>query len=131
MTSDKFWGDQVVMVVAAALFDAEGCVLVQQRPAGSAMAGLWEFPGGKVDAGERPREALCRELLEELGISVVPAALEPLLFGNGLVLAVLDVLVGQFLVERCFVFPRLGLGFLSCHRTTSFREIGADFAASA
>lgn len=82
MANDKFHGDQVVMVVAAALFDTDGRVLVQQRPSGGTMAGLWEFPGGKVEVGERPREALCRELLEELGIVVDPSALEPLLFAD-------------------------------------------------
>lgn len=57
-------------MVAAALLNAEGHVLVQQRPVGRSMAGLWEFPGGKVDAGETPDVALVRELREELGISV-------------------------------------------------------------
>ncbi|UVO53460.1 (deoxy)nucleoside triphosphate pyrophosphohydrolase [Sphingomonas sp. SUN039] len=59
-------------VVAAALVDGDGRVLVQQRPAGKSMAGLWEFPGGKVESGETPEAALVRELREELGIEVDP-----------------------------------------------------------
>jgi 8-oxo-dGTP diphosphatase len=59
-------------VVAAALIDGEGRVLVQQRPTGKSMAGLWELPGGKIEAGETPEAALVRELHEELGIDVDP-----------------------------------------------------------
>ncbi|MFN3387699.1 MAG: (deoxy)nucleoside triphosphate pyrophosphohydrolase [Allosphingosinicella sp.] len=70
------------VVVAAALADAQGRVLLQQRLPGRAMAGLWEFPGGKVEAGERPEAALVRELEEELGIAVDPAALEPAAFAS-------------------------------------------------
>jgi len=59
-----------LLVVAAAIFDAQGRVLVQQRPPGKSLAGLWEFPGGKIEAGETPVAALVRELHEELGIDV-------------------------------------------------------------
>ena len=59
-----------VVVVAAALFDRDGQVLIAQRPLGKPLAGRWEFPGGKLDAGESERQALCRELREELGIEV-------------------------------------------------------------
>ena len=69
-------------VVAAALVDADGRVLVQRRPAGAAMAGLWEFPGGKVEGGETPEAALARELREELGIAVAPDALRPAAFAS-------------------------------------------------
>jgi 8-oxo-dGTP diphosphatase len=69
-------------VVAAALADGEGRVLLQRRPPGRAMAGLWEFPGGKVEPGERPEAALARELAEELGIAVDPAALSPAAFAS-------------------------------------------------
>lgn len=69
-------------VVAAALLDVQGRVLVQQRPAGKSMAGLWEFPGGKVEAGETPEAALARELAEELDIRVDPADLLPLTFAS-------------------------------------------------
>jgi 8-oxo-dGTP diphosphatase len=68
------------IVVAAALFDADGHVLMQRRPAGKAHAGLWEFPGGKVEVGEAPAEALVRELREELGIVVGVASLRPIDF---------------------------------------------------
>lgn len=69
-------------VVAAALVDGDGRVLVQQRPAGRAMAGLWEFPGGKVEPGETPEAALIRELAEELGIDVEAACLAPACFAS-------------------------------------------------
>lgn len=69
-----------VDVVAAALVDAAGRVLVAQRPPGKSLAGLWEFPGGKIEPGETPVAALVRELAEELGIAVDPAALAPLTF---------------------------------------------------
>jgi 8-oxo-dGTP diphosphatase len=62
-----------IRVVAAALFDAGGRVLIAQRPAGKPMAGRWEFPGGKIDEGESERQALERELSEELGIEVIGA----------------------------------------------------------
>ena len=69
-------------VVAAALVDGAGRVLIQQRPPGKPMAGLWEFPGGKVEPGELPEQALCRELEEELGIAVDAAALAPVTFAS-------------------------------------------------
>lgn len=73
---------KVVLVAACALIDADGRVLIAQRPAGKSMAGLWEFPGGKVDPGERPEDALIRELKEELGIVVNEACLAPLTFAS-------------------------------------------------
>ena len=65
----------IVPIVSAALIDPRGHVLLQQRPKGKAMAGLWEFPGGKIAAGETPEAALCRELEEELGIAVAASDL--------------------------------------------------------
>eukprot|EP00959_Pyramimonas_sp_CCMP1952_P229026 4789005-Pyramimonas_sp.AAC.1 len=73
---------KMVLVVAAALIDSEGRVLLAQRPPGKAMAGLWEFPGGKVEAGETPETALARELREELGVDVATAELKPLTFAS-------------------------------------------------
>lgn len=72
----------VILVVAVALVDTEGRVLIAQRPEGKSMAGLWEFPGGKVEAGERPEDALIRELREELGITVKEACLAPFTFAS-------------------------------------------------
>ena len=72
----------LVLVVACALVDADGRVLLARRPEGKDMAGLWEFPGGKVHPGESPEEALIRELEEELGIVVKPACLAPLTFAS-------------------------------------------------
>jgi 8-oxo-dGTP diphosphatase len=73
---------KIVLVVACALIDTDGRVLIAQRPEGKALAGLWEFPGGKLDAGERPEVALIRELDEELGITVKEACLAPLTFAS-------------------------------------------------
>lgn len=71
-----------LLVVAAALVDADNRVLIAQRPPGKALAGLWEFPGGKPESGETPEAALVRELAEELGIAVKPACLAPLTFAS-------------------------------------------------
>jgi 8-oxo-dGTP diphosphatase len=73
---------KLILVAACALIDADGRVLLAQRPAGKPMAGLWEFPGGKVEQGERPEETLIRELKEELSITVSEACLAPLTFAS-------------------------------------------------
>ena len=73
---------RVVLVAAVALIDPDGRVLLAQRPEGKAMAGLWEFPGGKVEAGETPEAALIRELHEELGIDTWASCLAPLTFAS-------------------------------------------------
>lgn len=72
----------VVLVSAVALIDVDGRVLLAQRPEGKSLAGLWEFPGGKVEAGETPEEALIRELQEELGINTWSSCLAPLTFAS-------------------------------------------------
>jgi 8-oxo-dGTP diphosphatase len=72
----------IVIVAACALLDNRGAVLIAKRPAGRPLAGLWEFPGGKVEAGERPEDALIRELREELGIEIAAGDLAPLTFAS-------------------------------------------------
>jgi 8-oxo-dGTP diphosphatase len=73
---------KLVLVAACALVDVDGRVLIAQRPEGKAMAGLWEFPGGKVEPGETPEAALIRELREELGIDTWASCLAPLSFAS-------------------------------------------------
>ena len=72
----------IVLVAAAALIDSDGRVLLAQRPEGKSMAGLWEFPGGKVEPGETPEQALVRELKEELGIDTRSSCLAPIAFAS-------------------------------------------------
>ncbi len=73
---------KIVLVAACALVDADGRVLIAQRPPDKTLAGLWEFPGGKIENGERPEETLIRELREELDITVSDACLAPLTFAS-------------------------------------------------
>ena len=73
---------KLTLVVACALIDADNRVLIAQRPEGKTLAGLWEFPGGKLEPGERPEPALIRELHEELGITVQESCLAPLTFAS-------------------------------------------------
>jgi len=75
---------KLVLVAACALIDADGRVLIAQRPQGKSMAGLWEFPGGKIETGEQPEQSLIRELKEELGITVKEECLAPLTFASHL-----------------------------------------------
>jgi len=72
----------LILVTACALLDADNRVLIGQRPPGKAMAGLWEFPGGKVEPGETPEDAIIREIAEELGVKVTKACLAPLTFAS-------------------------------------------------
>ena len=72
----------VILVVACALIDADKRVLIAQRPEGKTLAGLWEFPGGKIEPGERPEATLIRELHEEIGVTVSEACLAPLTFAS-------------------------------------------------
>jgi len=78
MTTDR----RIVLVAAVALVDADGRVLIARRPEGKSMAGLWEFPGGKVHEGETPEAALIRELKEELGIDTAESCLAPFAFAS-------------------------------------------------
>ena len=80
MTDDA--SRRLLLVVACALIDADNRVLLAERPAGKAMAGLWEFPGGKIEPGETPEAAILRELQEELGITTKAACLAPLSFAS-------------------------------------------------
>ncbi len=73
---------RLLLVAAAAMFDAEGRVLIAQRPAHKSLGGLWEFPGGKVEPGESPEAALVRELEEELNVKVEPDCLDPFAFAS-------------------------------------------------
>jgi 8-oxo-dGTP diphosphatase len=75
-------GKPIILVAAVSLIDPDGRVLLAERPAGKSMAGLWEFPGGKVQPGETPEAALIRELDEELGISVHESCLAPFTFAS-------------------------------------------------
>ena len=72
----------IVIVAACALLDPEGAVLIAKRPEGRPLAGLWEFPGGKIEAGEELEEALIREIHEELGIDIAKSDLTPLIFAS-------------------------------------------------
>jgi 8-oxo-dGTP diphosphatase len=73
---------KLILVSAVALIDRDGRVLIAQRPEGKSMAGLWEFPGGKIEGGETPEQALIRELYEELGIETWSSCLAPLTFAS-------------------------------------------------
>lgn len=98
-------GLPLVLVAAAVLADADNRVLLAQRPEGKSMAGLWEFPGGKVDPGEPPELALIRELDEELGIAVRPACLLPLTFASHAYES-FHLLMPVFLIRTWDGFPR-------------------------
>ncbi len=75
-------GTKILLVAACALIDVDGRVLIAQRPAGKAMSGLWEFPGGKVEPGERPEDTVIREFREELDITIKEPCLAPLTFAS-------------------------------------------------
>ena len=80
--TEKSYKKPIVIVVAGALIDADGRVLITKRPEGKKMAGLWEFPGGKIEKGETPEQALIRELKEELNIETKGTCLAPLSFAS-------------------------------------------------
>jgi 8-oxo-dGTP diphosphatase len=89
----------LVLVAACVLLDGNGRILIAKRPQGRPLAGLWEFPGGKVEAGESPEHALSRELAEELGIDIAPADLVPLTFASH-AYAEFHLLMPLFLCKR-------------------------------
>jgi len=90
---------KTLLVVAAALVDSDGRVLIAQRPEGKQLAGQWEFPGGKVEDGETPEDALIRELREELGIEVKRACLAPFVFASH-TYETFHLLMPLFLIRR-------------------------------
>lgn len=113
----------MMLVVAAALTNLEGQVLVQQRPLDTTLAGLWEFPGGKVEPGEQPEAALVRELREELAIEVDPAALTALTFAS-VPLADRHLLLLLYLCDEWRGVPQpLAATGLAWHHPSTLREI--------
>jgi 8-oxo-dGTP diphosphatase len=119
----------LLLVAAVALVDADGRVLLAQRPEGKPMAGLWEFPGGKVEDGERPEETLIRELREELGIAVEEPCLAPLTFASHAYEA-FHLLMPLYICRRWdgFVQPREGqaLRWVRPRDLTSYPMPAAD-----
>ena len=97
---------ELLLVAACALVDADGRVLLAQRPAGKELGGLWEFPGGKLKAGETPEAALVRELAEELGIDVAPSCLSPFAFASEARSGGLHLLMPLYLCRKWTGTPR-------------------------
>lgn len=122
-------GLPLVLVAAAVLADADNRVLLAQRPEGKSMAGLWEFPGGKVEAGEPPELALIRELEEELGIAVRSACLLPLTFASH-AYETFHLLMPVFLIRAWEGFPRgregQGLAWVKPNRLKDYPMPPAD-----
>jgi 8-oxo-dGTP diphosphatase len=120
---------KTVLVAACALIDADNRVLIAQRPEGKPMAGLWEFPGGKVEAGERPEQTLIRELHEELGIDVKEACLAPLTFASH-VYESFHLLMPLYVCRRWdgAVTPREGqqLAWVRANRLRDYKMPAAD-----
>ena len=120
---------KLTLVVACALIDPDKRVLLAQRPEGKSMAGLWEFPGGKVESGERPEQTLIRELAEELGISVSEPCLAPLTFASH-AYADFHLLMPLYICRRWegFVVPREGqnLAWVRPNRLRDYPMPAAD-----
>lgn len=100
---------RLLLVTACALLDRENRILLAQRPEGKALAGLWEFPGGKVEAGETPEESLIRELSEELGVTATAPCLAPLTFASH-TYEDFHLLMPLYVCRRYEAPPGLGLG---------------------
>lgn len=100
---------KLLLVTACALLDRDNRILVAQRPPGKALAGLWEFPGGKVEVGETPEASLIRELFEELGVVATEACLAPLTFASH-TYADFHLLMPLYVCRRYEAPPGLGLG---------------------
>lgn len=112
-----------MLVSAAALVDREGRVLVQRRAAGRSMAGLWEFPGGKVEPGETPKAALVREIEEELGIALDPEALAPIAFASA-PLGERELVLLLYMTHRWVGVPvALDADALAWHRPSELRRL--------
>jgi 8-oxo-dGTP diphosphatase len=105
----------MLLVVAVAMLDGEGRVLLQQRPPGKPMAGLWEFPGGKIEANESPEAALARELHEELGITLSVKDLRPVAFAS-------EPLAGRHLLLLLFTLHKWE-GTPEAHHATELRWV--------
>ena len=119
----------LVLVAACALIDPDGRVLIAQRPTGKPMAGLWEFPGGKIEPGERPEQTLVRELKEELGIIVNTACVAPLTFASH-AYPDFHLLMPLFVCRRWegIVRPREGqnISWVRAHRLRAYPMPPAD-----
>lgn len=101
---------RILYVAACALVDTDGRVLIAQRPEGKAFAGLWEFPGGKIEAGETPEQAVIRELREELGVEPCETCLQPFAFASEAIATDLHLVMPLFVCRRWdgFVDPKEG-----------------------
>lgn len=119
----------VLLVAACALQDADGRVLIAQRPAGKAMAGFWEFPGGKVEPNETPEQAIVRELREELGIEPCESCLQPFFFASH-PYADFHLVMPMFICRRWdgFISPQEGqeIAWVKPEKLTRYKLAPAD-----
>lgn len=120
---------KIMMVAACALIDVDGRILISQRPAGKPLAGYWEFPGGKLEDGERPEEAVIRELKEELGIDIQEDCLAPFVFASH-TYEDFHLVMPLFLCRKWEgqVQPMEGqkLEWVRCHKLTQYKMPPAD-----